>query len=134
MYTKSIPHRSWNACNAAGSACCWTCVSVAASAAPRHAWANAQRLQASLADAGIAYQHRPELAPTTELRQLQYAEDARQGVGKRTRRERVCPPLRRRWVTSQSQQRLVDGACLLRPSPDVSWRAFQQHDLRPRGP
>jgi Protein of unknown function, DUF488 len=29
----------------------------------------------------------PDLAPTTELRQLQYAEDARQGVGKRSRVE-----------------------------------------------
>lgn len=30
---------------------------------------------------------REELAPTTELRELQYAEDRRQRVGKRTRRE-----------------------------------------------
>src|SRR5215207_11374134 len=53
---------------------------------PEYAWANSRRLQAALADAGIAYEHRPELAPTTELRELQYAEDARQGVGKRSRR------------------------------------------------
>lgn len=52
-----------------------------------YAWANAQRLQAALADAGIAYEHRKELAPTTELRHLQYAEDDRLGVGKRSRRE-----------------------------------------------
>ncbi len=52
-----------------------------------YAWANSQRLQVSLAAAGIAYRHHRELAPTTELRQLQYAEDARQGVGKRARRE-----------------------------------------------
>src|SRR5213592_3951224 len=52
-----------------------------------YAWANAQRLQAALADVGIAYEHRKELAPTTELRQLQYAEDDRLGVGKRSRRE-----------------------------------------------
>jgi uncharacterized protein (DUF488 family) len=51
-----------------------------------YAWANAQRLQAALADAGIAYEHRKELAPTTELRHLQYAEDDRLGVGKRSRR------------------------------------------------
>jgi uncharacterized protein (DUF488 family) len=50
-----------------------------------YAWANAQRLQAALADAGIAYEHRKELAPTTELRRLQYAEDDRVGVGKRSR-------------------------------------------------
>lgn len=53
----------------------------------QYAWANSRRLQAALAEAGIEYEHRPELAPTTELRQLQYAEDARQGVGKRSRVE-----------------------------------------------
>lgn len=52
-----------------------------------YAWANAQRLQAALADAGIAYEHRTDLAPTTELRHVQYAEDDRLGVGKRARRE-----------------------------------------------
>jgi uncharacterized protein (DUF488 family) len=50
-----------------------------------YAWANARRLQAALADAGIEYVHRRDLAPTTELRHLQYAEDDRQGVGKRSR-------------------------------------------------
>jgi uncharacterized protein (DUF488 family) len=52
-----------------------------------YAWANSQRLQAALAGAGIAYEHWPSLAPTTELRHLQYAEDERQGVGKRSRVE-----------------------------------------------
>jgi uncharacterized protein (DUF488 family) len=51
----------------------------------RYAWANAQRLQVALLREGIAYSHHKELAPTTELRHLQYAEDARQGVGKRSR-------------------------------------------------
>jgi uncharacterized protein (DUF488 family) len=50
-----------------------------------YAWANAARLQAALSEAGIDYRHHKELAPTTELRQLQYREDARQGVGKRSR-------------------------------------------------
>jgi uncharacterized protein (DUF488 family) len=50
------------------------------------AWANARRLQALLAGAGIAYVHHKKLAPTTELRQLQYREDDRHGVGKRSRR------------------------------------------------
>lgn len=50
-----------------------------------YAWANAQRLQASLAAADIEYRHHKELAPTTELRQVQYAEDDRVGVGKRSR-------------------------------------------------
>lgn len=52
-----------------------------------YAWANSLRLQRALAEAHIGYAHHKELAPTTELRQLQYAEDHRQGVGKRTRRE-----------------------------------------------
>ena len=50
-----------------------------------YAWANAARLEAALAEAELGYRHLPELAPTTELRQLQYAEDERAGVGKRSR-------------------------------------------------
>jgi uncharacterized protein (DUF488 family) len=50
-----------------------------------YAWANAKRLQAALEAAGIAYRHHRELAPTTELRRLQYAEDERVGVGQRSR-------------------------------------------------
>ena len=50
-----------------------------------YAWANAHRLEAALWDADIAYAHLPQLAPTTELRQLQYAEDDRRGEGKRSR-------------------------------------------------
>ena len=50
-----------------------------------YAWANARRLQEALKGAGIGYSHLPELAPTTELRELQYREDARLGEGKRSR-------------------------------------------------
>jgi uncharacterized protein (DUF488 family) len=50
-----------------------------------YAWANAQRLQAALAEAGVGYSHLKELAPTTELRELQYREDDRLGEGKRSR-------------------------------------------------
>lgn len=50
-----------------------------------YAWANAQRLQKRLADARIGYEYHPELAPDTEMRHLQYREDAKQGVGKRSR-------------------------------------------------
>jgi uncharacterized protein (DUF488 family) len=50
-----------------------------------YAWANHQRLQAALTETGIGYRHHKELAPTTELRQLQYAVDAQEGVGKRHR-------------------------------------------------
>jgi uncharacterized protein (DUF488 family) len=52
-----------------------------------YAWANSLRLQAALEQAGIQYRHLPELAPTTELRQLQYREDDRLKVGKRSRVE-----------------------------------------------
>ena len=62
-----------------------------------YAWANSRRLQAALADAGIAYRHHPELAPTTELRHLQYAVDERQRVGKRSRTE-LAPEYRERYV------------------------------------
>ena len=52
-----------------------------------YAWANAKRLESALDQAGIAYTHHKELAPTTELRELQYREDDRVGVGKRSRTE-----------------------------------------------
>jgi uncharacterized protein (DUF488 family) len=64
---------------------------------PRFSWANSRRLQTLLADARIAYSHHRELAPTTELRHLQYREDDRQGVGKRSR-ERLAPPYVERYV------------------------------------
>src|SRR5919198_6169486 len=54
---------------------------------PEYAWANSRRLQAALADAGIAYEHHPELAPTTELRDILRAEDARSGISQRSRSE-----------------------------------------------
>jgi uncharacterized protein (DUF488 family) len=62
-----------------------------------YAWANAHRLQAALADAGIDYDHRKELAPTTELRHVQYREDDRLGVGKRSRAE-LAPEYRERYL------------------------------------
>ena len=52
-----------------------------------YAWANARRLQTALADAGVDYRHRLELAPSTELLELQHREDARMGVGPRSRSE-----------------------------------------------
>lgn len=63
-----------------------------------YAWANARRLQAALDEARVGYEHRPELAPTTELRQLQYAEDARAGVGRRSR-DLLAPEYVRRYTT-----------------------------------
>jgi uncharacterized protein (DUF488 family) len=64
---------------------------------PEYAWANARRLEAALEAAGIAYEHHRELAPTTELRQLQYAEDDRRGVGKRSRTE-LAPAYREGYL------------------------------------
>jgi uncharacterized protein (DUF488 family) len=51
----------------------------------QYAWANAQRLIRRLTEHHIRYVHHEELAPTTELRELQYAADDRAGVGKRSR-------------------------------------------------
>jgi uncharacterized protein (DUF488 family) len=62
-----------------------------------YSWANARRLQTALADAGVGYSHHKELAPTTELRQLQYREDDKLGVGKRSRAE-LSPEYRERYL------------------------------------
>jgi uncharacterized protein (DUF488 family) len=75
----------------------------------QYAWANSKRLQAALAAAGVAYEHLPELAPTTELRHLQYAEDTRQGVGKRSR-EQLAPEYVRRFTRERLDH--VDVAAL----------------------
>jgi uncharacterized protein (DUF488 family) len=52
---------------------------------PEYSWANSKRLQRALAEAGLGYRHLRALAPTTELRHLQYAIDDAAGVGKRSR-------------------------------------------------
>lgn len=85
-----------------------------------YAWANAQRLQDSLGEAGIAYTHLKELAPTTEMRQLQYAEDEKKGEGKRSRS--VLAPA---YVERYSEEVLgqVDLA------PIVSWIGKKQAAL-----
>jgi uncharacterized protein (DUF488 family) len=72
----------------------------------QYAWANSRRLQAALAEAGLEYRHHPELAPTTELREVQYAEDARRGVGKRSREE-LAPAYVERYTWE-----ILDGADL----------------------
>src|SRR6185312_3371859 len=63
----------------------------------RYAWANAQRLQKLLAEARIGYEYHPELAPDTEMRQLQYHDDDRQGLGKRSR-VRLAPEYIREYT------------------------------------
>lgn len=77
-----------------------------------YAWANARRLQAALADAGIGYSHLKELAPTTELRQLQYREDARLGEGKRSRTT-LAPEYARLYI-----EEILDRVDL---APIVKW-------------
>lgn len=64
---------------------------------PEYAWGNSQRLQAALAEAGLDYRHLKELAPTTEMRQLQYREDDRVGEGKRSR-TKLAPEYARRYT------------------------------------
>jgi len=79
-----------------------------------YAWANSLRLQAALAQAGIQYRHVPELAPTTELRQLQYREDDRLRVGKRSRVE-LADEYRRRYLHEVLDQ--VDLKAILESLP-----------------
>lgn len=62
-----------------------------------YAWANSQRLQAALAEAGVGYQHHKELAPTTAMRQAQYRADAEQGEGKRGR-SHISPEFERLYT------------------------------------
>ena len=93
---------------------------------PEYAWANSKRLQAALAGAGIAYEHRPELAPTTELRRLQYAEDDRQGVGKRSRAE-LAPAYRERYIAEILDRADLDAVAArcppTAPRPFSAWSA-----------
>jgi uncharacterized protein (DUF488 family) len=69
----------------------------------QYAWANAKRLQDALAEAGIRYEHLPELAPTTDMRQLQYREDERLGEGKRSRTH-LAPEYIERYTTEVLDQ------------------------------
>jgi uncharacterized protein (DUF488 family) len=77
-----------------------------------YAWANARRLQTALEEAGIGYSHVKELAPITELRELQYREDDRLGEGKRSRT--VLAP---EYVSRYSEE-ILDRADL---DPVVKW-------------
>ena len=84
-----------------------------------YAWANSQRLQAMLADAGIEYRHRKDLAPTTELRHLQYAEDDRLGVGKRSRVE-LAPEYTRRYLAEILDRVALDEFAAELPTDSVT--------------
>ena len=80
-----------------------------------YVWANAKRLEAALAAARIDYRHEPDLAPTTELRQVQYAEDDRQGVGKRNR-QRLAEEYARRYTEERLDK--VDLGPIVAEMPD----------------
>jgi uncharacterized protein (DUF488 family) len=86
-----------------------------------YAWANSLRLQAALEQAGIEYRHLPELAPTTELRQLQYREDDRLKVGKRSRVE-LSEEYRRRYLDEVLDR--VDLGRVLNSLPDQATTAL----------
>jgi uncharacterized protein (DUF488 family) len=86
-----------------------------------YAWANSLRLQAALEQAGIEYRHLPELAPTTELRQLQYREDDRLKVGKRSRVE-LSEEYRRRYLDEVLDR--VDLGRVLNSLPDEATTAL----------
>jgi uncharacterized protein (DUF488 family) len=86
-----------------------------------YAWANSRRLQLALAEAGILYRHLPELAPTTELRQLQYREDDRLKVGKRSRIE-LSDEYRRRYLSEVLDR--VDLGVVLESLPDEATSAL----------
>jgi uncharacterized protein (DUF488 family) len=86
-----------------------------------YAWANSLRLQAALEKAGIPYRHAPELAPTRELRQLQYREDDRLKVGKRSRVE-LADEYRRRYLHEVLDQ--VDLGAFLESLPNNATSAL----------
>jgi uncharacterized protein (DUF488 family) len=87
----------------------------------QYAWANSLRLQSALGEAGIAYEHHTELAPTTEMRELQYREDDLIGVGKRSRVE-LAKAYRERYITEVLDR--VDLTSLLAHLPSDRVSAF----------
>jgi uncharacterized protein (DUF488 family) len=88
---------------------------------PDYSWANAARLQGALAGVDVGYRHVKGLAPTTELRRLQYREDDRRGVGKRNR-VALSPEYAERY-TSEVLDRFDLGA-LVAELPDDSTAAL----------
>jgi uncharacterized protein (DUF488 family) len=64
---------------------------------PEYAFVNSTRLQGRLAELGIAYAHRLDLAPSTAIRQAQYAVDESMGIAKRAR-TRLSPAFESAYV------------------------------------
>jgi uncharacterized protein (DUF488 family) len=84
-----------------------------------YAWANAQRLQSALATAGIEYSHHKELAPTSELRQVQYREDERLGLAKRSR-TKLAPEYSARYLHEILEQVDLDSLVAELPKDGVA--------------
>ncbi len=114
---------------------------------PEYSWANSQRLQAALAEAGIAYQHHKELAPSTEMRQAQYRADAAKGEGKRSR-TRLSPEYERLYteqvlaradlgpIAELAAERLPALMCVERDAEAchrslIAVRLEREHELEP---
>ena len=76
----------------------------------QYAFANSQRLQARLEEMGIAYLHRKDLAPTKEIRSLQFAADDAKKVAKR-QRDTLSPRLRRRLLRADPRRLQPVGFC-----------------------
>ena len=51
----------------------------------KYSFVNSQRLQAKLAELGIAYVHHKDLAPTKQIRDVQHATDKSAHIAKRKR-------------------------------------------------
>jgi uncharacterized protein (DUF488 family) len=94
-----------------------------------YAWANSLRLQAALADASIEYRHHIELAPTTELRELQYREDERLGEGKRSRSV-LAPAYRRRYIEEILDRVDMDAFAASLPREHASALLCVERDAR----
>lgn len=94
-----------------------------------YAWANSLRLQAALAEASIEYRHHLDLAPTTELRRLQYREDERLGEGKRSRSV-LAPEYRRRYVREILDRVDMDAFAASLPREHVSALLCVERDAR----
>jgi uncharacterized protein (DUF488 family) len=79
-----------------------------------YAFANAGRLQTSLADAGIRYAHARELAPPQSVRDAQAAADRSLGLAKRARTElseSFVAAYRRECLCTFNAAHFADGVC-----------------------
>ena len=84
------------------------------SVAGSFSFANAARLQAGLAKAGIAYAHAKELSPPEEIRAAQYAVDKAAGIGKRNRTalsDAFVRDYELRCLTGFDARRFVESHC-----------------------